>query len=1107
MSRKILLLIACMAATLIKNVYAQDLVEFKSPGPSNKAYTYWMFMNGNITKEGITKDLEAMKAAGVEGTYFFSIGYYPKGPVKFMSPEWIDCVAHAMKESARLKMKFGVYNGDGWSMSGGPWMTPEESMKQIVWADTVVQGGKTIRAKLPQPLFNTIYSDISVMAFPKLVDEDLIPIRNVISSTLVQDTEKGFDNNAGTTINFLKAENGKAASAIFDFGKPTDIRRLVFDQLKSKPFMEGYAKLECSNDNISFTVIADKFPVNLKAESTINQLTLNFPRINTRYVRVTVNFVSYQLSPVVFEQNSISFGELKFYESPRINLWEPKSGESKRIFHQHQPVFMKELNSRTNENLPDGYFIDAKNRIDLTRLVDKNGELNWKAPKGEWVIQRVGYTSTDRKNAPSTEGGRGLECNKMDAKAVEKHFNSYTARLNELSLKTAGKPLDYMQLESWEAGIQNWTEGFEKEFERRNGYSIFPYLPVLAGGYVVDSYEASNRFLWDFRNTVSQLIAENYWGTMARCARVKGITVSGEGSGMQHYLYDPIRYHQYLDIPMGEFWPNEGHSRVDIKNASSVAHTYGRNRVGGEAFTSGDTNIWATKPFDLKQIGDEAFTLGANLYVMHTYVHQPFDVAPGFTLGNFGNHFQRLNPWYTKAQGWFNYIARCQYMLRQGKSIQDIAYFTGEGIPAYLGQSWEVHPKLPEGYDYDGVNTDLIKKMVVKDGQLYLPTGPVYKLLVFQDITVMTAELAAEVKRLVAAGANIVSLKPIASPSLSKNSAADKTVKAIADEVWGKIDGQSVKENSYGKGKVYSEVPLDQLLSKLDHIPDFSYSKGDDSLKINFVHRRTPETDIYFLVNYRKNPVKTTGVFRVSNKVPELWDPDKGTSVVLPYKILNGKQIEVQLDFDPLGSMFVVFKPGTKQPVSVLYKEVQKYPLTDPWKVNFESTTDKFELDLDQLSDWSTSKDNRIKYFSGSATYSQDIQLKKLPDTKVELDLGNVNNNIATVKLNGREVAGLWKPPYKADITPYILGGKNRLEIIVTNTAVNSLIGDERFPSDLTYDDKSHIDPFPSWIEHPEQRKSQRKTFVTFKYITSDSKLDPSGLLGPVEIKVSEPEK
>lgn len=211
MSRKILLLIACIAATIIKNVYAQDLVEFKSPGPSNKAYTYWMFMNGNITKEGITKDLEAMKAAGVEGTYFFSIGYYPKGPVKFMSPEWIDCVAHAMKESARLKMKFGVYNGDGWSMSGGPWMTPEESMKQIVWADTVVQGGKTIRAKLPQPLFNTIYSDISVMAFPKLVDEDLIPIRNVISSTLVQDTEKGLDNNAGTTINFLKSRKRESS--------------------------------------------------------------------------------------------------------------------------------------------------------------------------------------------------------------------------------------------------------------------------------------------------------------------------------------------------------------------------------------------------------------------------------------------------------------------------------------------------------------------------------------------------------------------------------------------------------------------------------------------------------------------------------------------------------------------------------------------------------------------------------------------------------------------------------------------------------------------------------------------------------------------------------
>ncbi len=1098
-----ILTISGIILVLSGTICAQSYNEFHFPNDSNRVITYWMCMNGNITKEGITKDLEAMKSVGINGTLFFSVGFFPAGPVKFMSEQWWDDVSHAMKESDRLKMKFGIYNSDGWSMSGGPWITPEESMKELVWADTIVDGGRMIHTELPQPHINKIYSNISILAFPALTNDEPISIKKIVSSSFVTNTEAASDNDTKTEIHFLTAQENNVANIVIDLGQQKNIRRVVFNQIKASPFLEGSAQLEYSNDEKNFIKIADYCPLNMKVEGLINQLTYTFPKINARYLRLSVIIEASTKKPVPISQESIDFGEILFYESPRVNLWEPKSGESKRIRHERQQVFMQELNSQTKENLPDNFSVNTKNIVNLTDMVDKNGILNWNAPEGKWIIQRVGYTSTNRMVGPATVEGRGLECNKMDAKAVEKHFNAYSGKMIDLSNKILGRPIDYIQMESWEAGIQNWTEGFETEFSKRNGYSLIPYLPVLAGGYIVDSDEISNKFLWDFRDMISQLIAENYWGTMYRCAKAKGVTISGEGSGMQHYLYDPMRYQQYLDIPMGEFWPNEGHVRADIKNASSVAHTYGHNLAGAEAFTSGDEKLWSVTPFDLKQIGDEAFTLGTNHFVLHTYVHQPYDVAPGFTLIKFGNHLQRLNPWYTQAQGWFNYLARCQYMLRQGKNIQDIAYFTGEGIPGYLGLPWELHPKLPEGFDYDGVNTDIIKKMTVKDGKLCLPTGACYNLLVFQDITLMTPELANEIKRLVADGATIVSAKPQGSPSLANNSDAGKTIKAIANEVWGNIDGQKIQEHAYGKGKIYYGVDLADVLKKLNATPDFTYKTDVDNVKINFVHKQTTSTDTYFLANYEKKDVQVKGIFRVESKVPELWDPDKGTGTVLPYRILNKKQIEVPLNFDPLGSMFIVFKEPAKvkmQP-EVAIKEVKSIPLTGSWDVCFQSTTDTLKTVFEKLTDWSLNQDARIKYFSGSATYFQIFQLEKIKDTKVELDLGNGNKNMVKVILNGNEVAHLWKPPYKADITSFIQDGENQLEIVVTNTATNSLIGDERFPSDLIYDNKSQTSEFPSWIQHPEKRNSERKTFVTYKYLNNDSKLDPSGLQGPVKIQ------
>ena len=1087
---------------------AQSFTSFKQPSDSNRVITYWVWMNGHITKTGITKDLEAMKAAGINGTLLFSAGYYPAGPVKFMSNDWWDDVAYAMKESDRLNMSFGVYNSDGWSMSGGPWITPEESMKELVWADTLISGGNIIQAKLPQPLTNLIYHDISIQAFPALKNNQPLLVKKVISATLIENPQAASDNNAETYIHFFKSKR-KDANIVLDFGQSKELRRVVFDNIKANPFLEAYAQLEYSLDGKNYIKIENKCPLNLKAEGLIKRTTYNFSKITARYIRLNIVFESSTKNPVPISQKSIALGEIHFYASPRINLWEPKSGETMRIRHERQQIFRKELDSETAEDLPSDFFISSDKIINLTKKVDKNGILNWDAPDGEWVIQRVGFTSTNRQVHPATKEGEGLECDKMDARAVEKHFNAYTGKIIDLSNKILGKPINCIQLESWEAGIQNWTKDFEIEFQKRNGYSLLPYLPVLAGGYVVNSYKESNKFLWDFRNTVSRLIAENYWGTMYRCAKSRGVTISGEGSGMQHYLYDPIRYQKYLDIPMGEFWPNEDHVRADIKNASSVAHTYGYNLAGAEAFTSGYEKLWSVTPYDLKQIGDEAFAFGINHFVLHTYVHQPYEVAPGFTLKKFGNHLQRLNPWYIHAQGWFNYLARCQYVLRQGKSIQDIAYFTGEGIPGYLGLPWELHPKLPKGYDYDGVNVDLIKQMEVKNGKLYLPSGACYRVLVFQDINFMTPELITQIKRLVADGGTVVSAKPIESPSLEHGQNANIIVKKIADEVWGNLDGKKVYEHDYGDGRVYYGIPLDKILKELNVLPDFTFKTNNDSVKINFTHKKTTVADNYFLANYRKSSVHGKGIFRISNKVPELWDPDKGTVSALPFCTLNKKQIEIPLDFDPLGAIFITFKDTInegyrKEEPPQAMEEFKVVPLDGKWDIYFQSNTDTFKTVFKKLSDWSESENDRIKYFSGTAVYSKTFQIKKIKNVYAELDLGDVNKNTVTVLLNGHKIANLWKPPYLTDITSFLNNGKNHLKIKVTNTATNSLIGDERFAPDLNYDRTSNISEFPSWLEHPEKRPSKRKTFVTYKYLNKNSDMDPSGMLGPVYIRFLE---
>jgi len=1076
---------------------AQSFDRFQKPQMADEPTTFWHWMNGHVTQNGITNDLETMKSVGVGGTLLFSIGYFPAGPVKFMSDEWISCVAHAIKESDRLGLTFGIYNSDGWSMSGGPWITPEESMKQIVWSETKVAGGTRVTRQLAQPPGKLIYEDVAILAFPAVEGDGAITPQGIKQHHLVKNPEAAFDGTTATAMTMLKPDNSQSAELVVDLGEVSLLRRVEFEKVKSEGFMGTATKVELSKDGINYSEVGGGLPMNLKAESLINQLTFSFRKMDARYVRLSMDVeTTSSLTPIPRDPDSVEVGEVRFYESPRVRYWEPKSGNSKRIRHDRQRIFTSEMNSVTEEILPAAMKVEADKQIDLSDKINSQGLLTWDAPVGDWTVLRVGYTSTDRKGGPATAEGRGLECDKMDAKSVEKHFNAYAGKISDLSQKLIGRPIDYMQMESWEAGVQNWTKGFEVEFEKRNGYSILPYLPVLAGGYVVDSYETSDKFLWDFRETVSAMIAENYWSTMLRCARERGIKVSGEGSGMQHYLYDPMRYMKETDIPMGEFWPNEGIARADMKNASSVAHTYGRKLVGGESFTHSSPNLWSVTPFDLKRIGDQAFALGANLFVLHSYVHQPYDVAPGFTLGRFGTYFHRLNPWFTQAQGWLDYIARCQYMLRQGEAVQDIAYFTGEGIPSSLGLRWELHPEVPPGLDYDGVNLELLKMMTVKNGRIVLPSGANYGLLIVPYAKRMTPDLLAELKRLVEEGAAVlIGDRPVGSPSLKGDKQADDNVKLMAEELW----ALAGKDGS----RLFTGADVAKVINEISLAPDFEFS--ENSGPVEWVHRRDERSDIYFVAhaaNGTSGTIKGKGSFRVSGKVPELWDADRGTTRPLAYEMTDGRTV-VDLEFDPRGSVFVVFNKETTvtERMPERSSPVQTMQIEGPWKVEFGVDGEPLEVVLENLTDWSKNENERIKYFSGSTTYTKEFELGKI-DGRIEISLGDVCQQLATVSVNGVEAGRMWRPPYTLDITDRVRGRRtNRLEICVTNTGFNMQAGDDRYEADVHYDKKGMIREFPNWLTNPEQRDSRRKTFVTYKPPRRKTKLDASGLIGPVVVR------
>jgi hypothetical protein len=626
-----------------------------------------------------------------------------------------------------------------------------------------------------------------------------------------------------------------------------------------------------------------------------------------------------------------------------------------------------------------------------------------------------------------------------------------------------------MVMDSYEAGLQNWTDDMLEQFTKRRGYDPRPYLPVLTGRIVVNA-DVSDRFLWDFRRTIADLLAEGHYGTMAKMLHQNGMILYSEAPGVSmEIIEDTLLTKSFVDVPMGEFWLGNMHPHpeyyADVRMAASTAHVYGKQFVGTESFTGGSYN----SPSTYKNLADYWYAQGVNRIIFHSSAQQPLDTKPGNTM--VGTHFNRNITWAKEAKPFLDYMSRTQFMLSQGLYVADLAYLLNESPPSsqpFWGAG--LQPAPPAGYDYDTINADalLTRAKVSEDGRMVMPDGMSYRVLVLPPkLDRLRPELLRKIKELALGGVTIVGPKPVLSPSLQGGyPQADQEVRSLADEIWGDLDGAQRNRHFFGKGLVIWGLPLEQALGEVTPQmvnpitgalpaqfanasaklpPDAEFAGPLDS-DIVWIHRRTSDADFYFVANRTNRAMDVEARFRVEGKEADLWHPDTGTMEPASYSIADGRTT-VPLHFDERESVFVVFRKPTESATRTVpaVKSTALATVGGSWKVAFQPNLGAPEsIELEKLEPWSANSVEGVKYFSGTATYSKTIQAEAswlTPGAKIILDLGKVAD-IAEVSVNGTKLGTLWKPPYRIDVTAALKAGDNQLEVAVTNEWTNRIIGD-----------------------------------------------------------------
>ncbi|MFC2128202.1 glycosyl hydrolase, partial [Bacteroidota bacterium] len=840
-----------------------------------KPRTWYHINSGNASKEGFTKDLKAIKEAGIGGVLVFNVTMgLPEGDVKYNSQEHRDILAHGAKECEKLGLSFGVHNCDGWTSSGGPWVSPENAMKVVVNSQVIAKGGKEVNIKLPQPpARHNYYKDIAVVAYPsletELIDNSVNPI--ITSSDKSFNVALAIDKQTNTHAD-LKAKGWVQ----YDYGKAHTIRSINVFINKRK----GRLTLLKSNDGVNFT-IAHK-PNEERIGKDECYFYENFKPVTARYFRIETEM-------------DAGFYEMQLSASPVLgNIMEYTSYRKNR-----RPIGKPDTEA----------FIKKEDIIILTDKMDADGVLKGKLPKGNWTIMRFGFTASGATNEPSSDEGKGLEVDKFSKKALKVHYDAFVGKLLKQAKVDAPNALQYVEIDSYEVGPQNWTDDMEQLFQERFGYDFTPFLLMYAGKNIENNQTVEAVF-WDMKQLVSDLMVTNYFDYFTELCHQDGLISYIEPYGFVG-PFNSLDAGRNADIPMGEFWlgkPNK-HKRAAV----SAGHIYGKNVISAEAFTSTKLN-WGFHPALAKEKGDYEWTNGINEYMFHRFAHQPnTHVKPGMSMSFVGSHIDRTQTWWDNAgPEWFNYLARGSYMLRQGNPVLDLLVFVGDRAPNHVIHSTQIRPKLPASYKYDCVNSDvIINRLKVEDGKLKLPNGITYNALSLQRHDIINLETLRGVYKLSQQGALIVGKKP---KKLGGYGVTD-TMQAEFDKLVNAI---------WSSGKTYSQGEWEEIFEANNIKKDLIVEGQPD---FNFYHRRTENEDIYFIYNHNLTEKETLNCsFLVDGKVPELWNAETGEiTKVVEYSTKNGRT-DVAIEMHPQESVFVVFKEAkTKQP-KITYAQSNNLP-------------------------------------------------------------------------------------------------------------------------------------------------------------------------------------
>lgn len=1058
-----------------------------------RPWTFWYWMYGAVTPEGITADLEAMKQVGLGGAYLMPIkgvgqGAEYEGQAQQLTPEFWEMVDHSMKEAKRLGLRLGMHICDGFALAGGPWIAPQESMQKIVWSDTIIRGGNIERLPLPQLESYEGYSeDIATYAIPLGKQPADVVMRPVISLATLPGTEVKDKKKAVNMDEKGVIRSSYPCRIDYTYEQPVTVSNVEI-VLSGNNYQAHRLKVLVSDDGRNYRFLKQLKPARHGWQNTDCHSTHGLPPTTAKYFRFEWTPEGSEpgcedLDAAKWKPN-LKIKEIRLHTAPRIHQWEGKAGFVWRV-----------ADASTSQEIPDEACVQLN---EVRRLTLTEGALTAKLPEGEWRILRMGHTSTGHVNA-TAGGGKGLECDKFSVAAVRKQFDNWFAQVFEKTTpEVAREVLKYMHVDSWECGSQNWSATFAAEFKSRRGYDLMPYLPLLAG-IPMESAEKSEQVLRDVRITIGELVTDVFYTVLAQCAGEYDCRFSAECVSPT-MVADGLCHYDKVDLPMGEFWLNSPtHDKLnDVLDAVSGAHIYGKNVIQAEGFTE-IRGTWDEDPAMLKPLLDRNYALGINKLFFHVFTHNPWlDRAPGMTLDGIGLFYQRDQTWFRESSAFVDYATRCQTLLQKGTPVVDIAVFTGEEMPrrailpdrlvsmlpgiygaerveserarlANEGQPLRVVPvgvthsanmadpdkwiNPLRGYQYDSFNKDALLRLAkVEDGHIVLPGGGRYKVLVL----------------------------PTARPM-------DPTAVPLSKEVEQKI--AEWKE----QGVIIPELPY-----KAESFAVMGLERDVElPAEVAYAHRTADDMEIYFIANQKNEARNFTASFRQKGLAPKLYDAVTGRTYIPEQWAEREGRTEVSLSLPAYGSRFVIFFKSkdalelfagdsllheenvaaenmAKRLVRHEWKEESRTPLENSeWTVHFEKTDVK--LVRDELFDWSKESDAKVKFYSGRACYTSSFVVQDEFDGSVLLSLGRVAN-VATVRVNGKACGIAWTPPYQVDITSALVAGANRLEIEVVNTWANALRGMDQGSA-----------PFDG-------------IWANAKYRLPGDDLLPAGLLGPVEL-------